>query len=92
MANYAATEGGALIRIEMVTTEFTTSHPANGVDEVGPVKILKSVLVRIMGVGTTIEVVGRRIFTTLLITSILRITSAHALGIVLRNLRGNLLR
>ena len=71
MANDATTKSGTLVGIEMVTAEFTTSHTANRVDKVGAVKIFEPVLIRVMGVGTTVKVVGRRIFPTLLVTCIL---------------------
>ena len=71
MANDATTEGGALVRIKVMATKLATGYPADGVDEVGPVEIFEPVLVRIMGVGTTIEVVSRRVLPTLLVTCIL---------------------
>ena len=71
MTDNSATKGGTLIRIKMVPTELATSHPTDGMNEVGPVEVFKPVLIRVMGVGTTIEVVGRRILPTLLITCIL---------------------
>ena len=55
----------------MVTTELAASHTANRMDEVGVIQIFKSVLIRIMSVGPAVEVIRRRIFTTLLITCIL---------------------
>ena len=72
----AVTKGSALVRVQMVTTELATSHTANHVDKVGPVKILEPVLVRIVSIGTAVEIVRRRIFTTLLVTCILR-SSQH---------------
>ena len=71
MADYSTTESGALVWIKMVTTELATSDPADRVNEVGPVEVFKPVLVRVVGVGATIEVVGRRILPTLLVTCIL---------------------
>ena len=41
-------------------------------DEVPTEQILEPVLVRIVSVGTTVKVVGRRIFLTLLVMSILK--------------------
>ena len=55
-----------------MTGEFVTSHTTNGVDEVAAVEVLEPVLIRVMGVGTTIEVVRRRIFMAFLITCILK--------------------
>ena len=48
-----------------------TSHVTDRMDEVAAVKILEPVLVWVMGVGTTVEVVRRRVLPTLLVTSIL---------------------
>ena len=64
-------KGSTLVRVEVVAREFTMSHVTDGMDEVVTEQIFESVLVRVVGVGTTIEVVRRRIFTTLLITCIL---------------------
>ena len=72
MTDDSATEGGALIRIKVVAAKLATGDTTNGVDEVGPVKILEPVLVRIVGIGTTVEVVSRRVFPTLLVTCILK--------------------
>ena len=71
MTNNATTEGGALVRIKVMATELTTSHPTDGMDEVGPVKIFEPVLIRVVGVGAAVEIIGRRIFPTLLVTCIL---------------------
>ena len=64
-------ERGTLVRVEMVTREFATSHTANHVDEITAVEIFKPVLIQVMGVGTMIEIVRRRVFPTLFITSVL---------------------
>ena len=71
MSNYAAAEGSALVRVEVMAAKFATSHTANGVDEIGAEEILESVLIRIVGVGTAIELVRRRVFPTLFVTCIL---------------------
>ena len=60
-----------MVRVKMVSTEFATCDSADRMDEVGAVKIFKPVLIRVVGVGSTIEIVGRRIFPTFLITCIL---------------------
>ena len=60
-----------MIQVEMVTTKFTMSHPADGMNEVLTVQIFEPILVRVMGVGTTIKVVRRRILLSLLVTCIL---------------------
>ena len=62
---------GALIGVEMVTREFVTRHATNGMDEILTEQIFEPVLVRIVCVGTTVEIVCRRILATLLITCIL---------------------
>ena len=71
MTNDPSTEGGALIRIKVVATKFATGDPTYRMNKVGAIEVLKPVLVRVMGVGSTIEIVGRRIFPTFLITCIL---------------------
>ena len=71
MTNDATAESGALVWIEVVAAKLATGHPADGMDEVGPVKVFKPILVRIVGVGPTVEIVSRRIFAALLITCIL---------------------
>ena len=60
-----------MIGIKMMTAKLAASDPTNGMDEVGAVQIFKPVLVRIVGIGTTVKVVGRRILPTLLVTCIL---------------------
>ena len=55
----------------MVTRELATSHATNCMDEIPTVEIFESVLVWIMGVGTTVELIRWRIFTTLLVTGVL---------------------
>ena len=71
MTNYATTEGGALIWIEVMAAKLTTSNAADGVDEVRAVQIFEPVLIGIMGVGTTVKVIGRRILPTFLVTCVL---------------------
>ena len=71
MTDDATTEGGALIGIEVMAAKLATSDPTDRVDEIGPVEIFKSVLVRIVSVGPTIEIVGGRVLPTLLVTCIL---------------------
>ena len=66
-----------LVWVKVVTTEFMTSDPADRVDKVGPVKVLKPVLVRVMSIGATIEIVGRRVFLTFLVTCVLGLSSVH---------------
>ena len=56
----------------MMAAELTTSDPTDRMNEVGPVEVLKAVLVRVMSVGTAIEVIRRRVLPTLFVTCILR--------------------
>ena len=67
----AMAERGALIRIQMMASKLSASHPTDRMDEVPTVKVLKPVLIRVMGVGTTVEVHRRRILPTVLIMSVL---------------------
>ena len=71
MTDHAATEGSTLVRVQVMTAELATGDPTDRVNEVGPVEILEPVLIRVMGVGTTVEIIGRRILSTLLVTCIL---------------------
>ena len=61
-----------MVRIKLVTCEFATSHLADGMDEIMTIEIFKSILVGIVGVGTTIKLVCQRIFDTVLVVSVLR--------------------
>ena len=72
MTDDTAAEGGALIGVKTVTSEFATSYMTNHVDKIPVVKVLEPVLVGIMGVGVTVEVHRQRILHTVLITSVLR--------------------
>ena len=71
MSNDASMEGGPLIGIQVMTAELATSHAADRMDEVRAVKVFKPVLVQVVGVGTMIEVVSRRVLPTLFVTCIL---------------------
>ena len=77
MTDNPPTKGGTLVRIKMVTREFATGHTTDGVDEVAAVEIFKPVLIRVMGVGTTVEVVRRRVFPSFLVTGVLQTKSVH---------------
>ena len=68
MSDNTTTKGGTLVGVEMMAREFATSHTANRMDKVAVIQILKSVLVRVVRVGTTIEIHGRRILPTFLVT------------------------
>ena len=71
MTNDTPTEGSALVWVEMMAAKFSTSNPTYGVDEVGAVQIFEPVLIRVMGVGAAVEVIGRRVLPTFLVTCIL---------------------
>ena len=67
----ATVERSALIRVQVMTSEFATGHTTDRVDEVPTVKVLKPILVRVVSVGTMVEIHRQRVFNTVLITSIL---------------------
>ena len=69
--DHPTTKSSTLVRIEVMTAKFTTSDSADRMDEIGPVQIFESVLIRVVGVGATIEVIGRRVLPTFLVTCIL---------------------
>ena len=71
MSYNTTTESRALIRVEVMAAKFSTSNPTYGVDEVGAVQIFEPVLIRVMGVGAAVEVIGRRVLPTFLVTCIL---------------------
>ena len=71
MTDDTPTEGSTLVWIEVMAVKLATSHTADRMDEIGPVEILEPVLVWIVSVGTTVEIVRRRILAALLITCIL---------------------
>ena len=78
MTNNAVAECGVLIRIEVVAHQLATGHTTDRVDEITTEKIFEPVLIRVMSVGTTVEVCRRRIFPTLLVMSVLRTFSTCA--------------
>ena len=71
MTDDAATKSSMLIRVQLVTGQLAACHMTNGVDEILTVEIFKTILVRIVCVGTTIEIVGQRVFDSILVVSIL---------------------
>ena len=71
MTNNTATEGSALIWVEMVAAQLAASHATDGMNEVATEEIFEPILVRVMRIGTTIEVHRQRVLPTLLITSVL---------------------
>ena len=80
VANDTAVKGGALIWIQLVTSEFAMRHPTDGMDEVTMVQIFKPILIWAMSVGATVEVQSRRVFHPILVTSILGGRSEHVEG------------
>ena len=64
-------EHSALVKIQMMAHQLAMCHPTDGVDEVATVEIFKPVLVQVMGIGTTIKVMCRRVFDSILIASVL---------------------
>ena len=64
-------KGGTLIRIQSVMRQLAMSHPTDGMNEVASVKILEPILIRIVGVGATIEFMSRGVLNSILVTSIL---------------------
>ena len=71
MTDYTATESGTLIWVESVTGEFAAGHPTNSMNEVAAVEVFKSVSIWIVGIGTTIEIMSRRVFDPILVTGVL---------------------
>ena len=70
--NNAMTECGVLVGIQTMMGQLAKRHPADRVDKVLTVQVLKPILIRVMSVGMMIEVMCRRVFDTVLVTSILR--------------------
>ena len=64
-------EGCALIGIQVMAGKLTTSHTTDRMDEIAAEEIFKPVLIRVVCIGAAVELVGRRILPTLLITSVL---------------------
>ena len=55
-----------------MTSQFAACHPTNRMDEVPLVEIFKPVLIRVMGVGATVEVMSQRVFDSILVMGILQ--------------------
>ena len=81
------TKGSALIEIKMVAGELATSYTTDCVDEVVMIEIFKPVLIRVMSVGAMVKVHRRRVFPTLLVTSVLEKRSVHVQHRAVKNLR-----
>ena len=71
VTNNTVTEGGTLIRIKTMVGQLAVSHPANGMYEISAIEIFETVLIRIMGVGLTVEVQRQGVLDPVLIMSIL---------------------
>ena len=54
-----------------MTGQLASHHLTQGMDEVPTIKIVEPVLIWVMSVGTTVEIVGRRVLHSILVTSIL---------------------
>ena len=52
-------------------SQLAAHHPTNRVDEIPTVQVFEPILIRIVGVGTAVELVGRRVFNPVFIMSIL---------------------
>ena len=77
----------------MVTSELMTGDSTDHMDEVATVQVFETILVRIMHVGMAVEIHRRRIFTTILVTSVLWKYSVPRKGINIKeDLHGVLLR
>ena len=70
-------ECSALVGVKVVVSQFAASHATDGMNKVATEQIFKSVLIWVVGVGTTVEVVSRRILSTFLVASVLRTRSVH---------------
>ena len=79
MTNDPTTEGGALIGVEVVTAQLAASHATDGMNEVAAEEIFEPVLIRVVGVGTQVKVVRRRVHSAFLVTCILGSSSVHVL-------------
>ena len=72
MTNDAVTKGGALVGVQTMTCQLAMGHLTDCMNKVAMVKVLKPVLIWIMGIGLAIEVMCRGILNTIFITGILR--------------------
>ena len=86
--NDAMTKSGVLVGIEMVVGQLMTSHLADDMDEISAVEIFEPVLIWLMSVRSTVEIGRRRVFNSVLVTSVLRDKLTH----VTRNRYGKLMR
>ena len=72
-----------------MTGKLATSHATDGVNKVAAVKVLKPVLIRVMGVGATVKVHCRRILLALLVVGVLGTISTCAATSSKGDLHGN---
>ena len=66
-----ATKGGTVVRVKTMTSQFAVHHPADSVNEVLMVEILKPILIRIVGIRAMVELVSQRVFDPIFVTSVL---------------------
>ena len=71
------TKGGVLIRVKVVVSQLAMSHLADRMDEIPTVQVFEPIFVRIVRIGSTIELMGRRVLNPLLIMSILGKVLGH---------------
>ena len=71
------TKGGVLIRVKVVVSQLVMSHLADCMDEIPTVQVFEPIFVRIVRIGSTIELMGRRVLNPLLIMSILGKALGH---------------
>ena len=71
MTDDTATKGGTLVRVKTMTSQFAVHHPADSVNEVLMVEILKPILIRIVGIRAMVELVSQRVFDPIFVTSVL---------------------
>ena len=77
MMNDTALKSSTLIRIKLMMRQLMPHHMAQSMDEVSMVQVVEPILIRVMGVGLTVEVMGRRVLNPILVMSILRNRSRH---------------
>ena len=65
-------ECGALIRIQVMTSQLTAHHLTDGMDEVSMIKIFEPILIQIMGVGAKEEIMSQGVLNTVFIASVLQ--------------------
>ena len=66
-----AAEGGALIGIKAMVGQLVACHPADCVDEILTVQVLKLILIGIMCIQLMVKLMSGRVFDPILIMSVL---------------------